>query len=143
MPKTSVSCRRNPEPRCRRRGFTLLEILVVLALVALVSGLVAPSAMNALAAARERGLVADVRALLEGLPVQAFREGRQIDVDGAALARQLELPEGWVLQVEGPLVYSDTGICSGGVVRLSAPGGATRSWRIATVSGVVAAAALP
>lgn len=146
MPRTSVCCRPSPEGG-RPSGFTLLELLVVLALVALVTGLVAPAALRGVEAARERGVAADVRALLEGLPVRAFHGGQAMELDAAALRRLLpDLPADWQLQVEPALRYGPSGVAAGATVRLTPPGRAPLDWRVAPLSGEViegAAASLP
>ena len=130
MPRTSVSCPRNPERAGPQQGYTLLELLVVLTLVALVAGVVAPAAMNALDGARERGARVDMQALLEALPVRAFREERSLALDGAALARLAGTPDGWRVQLDGDLKYAASGVAEGGSVRLLAPGGAVAAWRV-------------
>lgn len=137
MPKTSVCCRSSPE-RGRPRGFTLVELVVVLALIALATGLVTPAVVRGLTAARERAVLADVRALLEGLPVRAYQGGSALELDAAALRRLApELPEGWRLDVEAPLRYGPSGVAAGGAVRLLIPGRDATTWRIAAVSGQV------
>ena len=137
MPEISVSCR----PRLERwapRGFTLVELVVVLALVALATGIAAPAVVHGLAAARERGVRADVGVLLEGMPVRAVQRGNGLDIDSAALRRLApELPEGWRLEVDPPLRYAPNGVAAGGAVRLLIPGRDPTTWRVAAVSGRV------
>ena len=132
--------RARPVRRVGRRGFTLLEILVVLAIVALAAGLVAPIAVQGLRAAEERGVRADVQALLEALPVRAFRDARPLVLDGPGLARLAALPDGWRLQVDAPLRYDASGIADGGQVALHGPGGALLAWRVQPITGSVQAA---
>ena len=137
MPKTSVCCRSSPERR-PASGFTLLELLVVLALVALVTGMVTPALIRGLSAARERGVAVDLRVLLEGLPVRAFQSNAGLELDAPGLRRLVaELPDSWQLEVAPALRYGATGVASGGTVRLLAPGREPLAWRVVPVSGEV------
>lgn len=141
MPRISGSCLLSPETR-RRRGFSLLELLVVLVLVALTTGLVLPSFLTRMTAARESAVASELVARLEGLPVQAFQRAEAMVVDAEALRRMLpDLPADWRLQVEPALHYAAVGLSSGGTVRLTAPGRETMGWRVAPVSGEVSALA--
>jgi prepilin-type N-terminal cleavage/methylation domain-containing protein len=120
------------------RGFTLLELLVVLVLLGLVTGLVAPLAVNGLRAARERAVSAELGALLEELPVRAFAAGVAQAFDARTLTRLMgELPPGWEIRVDPVLNYSPSGVASGGEVRLVAPGGLPLRWVVRPVSGEV------
>lgn len=142
MPRIWASCLR-ASPALRDsgrgvRGFTLLELLVVLALVALVTGLVAPAAYKGLTAARERGAVADFTALLESLPMRTYRSGSDRSYDSKALTALLpELPEGWSVAAEPHLQYAATGVAAGGVARLVSPAGPVLTLRVRAVSGEV------
>lgn len=137
MPRISASCRRCPEG-AHQRGFTLLELLVVLALIALVTGMVAPAVIRGLEAARERGVAADLRALLDSLPVRAFQRGDDVVLDAAALRQLLpDLPADWRLEVTPALRYGSAGVASGGTVHLRAPGREPLAWQVLQVSGAV------
>jgi prepilin-type N-terminal cleavage/methylation domain-containing protein len=139
MPKTSASSPRSlDKQQGGPRGFTLLELLVVMALVALVAGLVAPVASNALLASRERATLSDLHALLEGLPVRSLRAGTAQSYSGETLRQLLtDMPQGWVLDAPIPLIYSDSGVASGGTVRLVAPGRPALVLRVLPISGQV------
>ena len=123
----------------RARGFTLLELLVVLLLVALAVGLVGPPVIRALDSARERGAATDMQAVLESLGVRAFQRGAALAIDGPALQAMLpELPAHWRVEVAaGALHYGPTGVSSGGEVRLIAPGRVAVAWRIVALTGEV------
>ena len=137
MPKTLAYCRPSPD-RSASRGFTLFELIVVLALMALATGLAAPAVVRGLDAARERGVVSDLRVLLEGLPVRAYQSGGGLDLDATTLRGLLpDLPEGWRLELEQPLRYAPSGVAAGGTVRLLIPGREARVWQVAAVSGQV------
>lgn len=142
MRATSAYSRRaNPERTHRAasaRGFTLLELLVVLVLLGLITGLVAPLAANGLQAARERAVSAELAALMDGLPVRAFGAAAAQTYDAQALVQLLgDLPVGWEIQVDPPLNYSASGVASGGDVSLLAPGRSPLRWRVQPVSGEV------
>jgi prepilin-type N-terminal cleavage/methylation domain-containing protein len=139
MPRISGFCLLSPEARLRR-GFSLLELLVVLMLVALTTGLVLPSFLTRITASRESAVAHDLVARLEGLPVQAFQRAESMVVDADQLRRMMpDLPADWQLHVEPALHYAAVGLSSGGTVRLTAPGRKTLVWRIAPVSGEVSA----
>ena len=141
MPKTSAYFRPSLNHPAAR-GFTLVELVVVLALVALATGLAAPALVRGLDAAHERGMRADVRALLEGMPVRAYQTGSALEIDAAALQRLLpELPQGWRLEVDAPLRYAPNGVAAGGAVRLLIPDRDPTIWQIAAISGRVDAVA--
>ncbi len=120
------------------RGFTLLELVVVMALMALAAGLVVPAAQRGLDAARERGIGSDLSAALSGLPMRAFRDGAAVSVDAPQLRKLVpDLPSDWSLVLEQPLHYTGTGVASGGLVRLQPPGRSALAWRVLPVSGEV------
>jgi Tfp pilus assembly protein FimT len=116
-------------------------LLVILVLLALATGIVVPSVVRGIEGRRERAVIADVRALLESLPVLAFRDGQPLTLDAAALNARLvareTLPEGWRLQVEPALQYGPTGLATGGAVRLLVQGRPTARWQVQPLSGMV------
>jgi len=145
MPATSVCCRRSASKglrpageRAAVRGFTLLELLVVMAILALVLGVVGPAAWRALAAAQERGAERALAARLHGLPVRAWQSGQALAVEAAELTRDLEgWPAGWVVTLDEPLQYGPDGVAKGGTVRLIVEGRPRATWRVEPLSGRV------
>lgn len=133
MQPTSASCRR-ADARARR-GFTLLELLLVMALVALLTGLVAPRMWQWVQSARLRAGTDSARASLEALPRQAFGEARRISVDAKSAA--LPLPAGWRLELSAPLVYEANGMTMGGRVRLEAEHQTVADWIVVPPAGTV------
>ena len=82
-------------------GFTLLELLVVLAILGLISGLLAPRVVGWLDAAKVRGWRNDLRVHIELLPVRAFQAGEALVVDAEFLQRDLP-PRPAALQMRLP-----------------------------------------
>ncbi|MDM4767546.1 type II secretion system protein [Pelomonas sp. SE-A7] len=118
-------------------GFTLLEMLVVLALFALAAGIVAPQAGRWLEAAQARGWRADLRARLEAQPIRAFLAGQAISLDAQQLRAELPgAPQGLRLALKRPLRYSASGAAEGGELELI-EGGRRERWLIRPVSGEV------
>lgn len=134
--RMSGSCRlRGSNPRARyrhggfgaaaARGFTLLELLIVLALISFMSAMVAPrlqGTYDAIAASGER---AEVMRQLERLPLLARAAGAAIDIpkDGAAeLGKRLALPEGWAVRPLQSLRVEAIGVCHASLVQVTGRG---------------------
>lgn len=132
----------------RQGGFTLFEMLAVMALVAIACTLLGTAATRGLAGARERQAPGELLQVLREARVQARREQRRVsvyfDVPALCYRREAQQPRclpatlQWVLQVSAtpagtqPAIhfYPD-GSSSGGNLRLRLTGGEQRidvSW---------------
>lgn len=112
-------------PRGRAPGFTLLEVLVVLALIGLLAGLTAPRLgrmHDSIRVSLERD---DVLRRLDGLGYAVYRQGRPATLraypfpgDQAETDRPpLALPPGWTLHAPEPIAFYANGACGGGIVQ--------------------------
>lgn len=129
---TSACCRLEQWRRRRRpvRGFTLLEIVLVLALLSLLAALVAPQLLRTYQSVSARGERDAVLAQLASLSLRAQALGVAFELSAETAARTLPdgqplvaLPSGWRLATERPIRFNFVGLCSGGTVRLRAPSG--------------------
>ena len=121
-----------------RHGFTLLELLVVLTLVAAVAGMVVPATVRSIEAARERAWKQALAQALEALPLQAFHSGRPLSVDVKSVQRLVaDLPEDLGIVLSAPLLYSAQGVASGATLQLKRPGKPAIIMQIEAITGQV------
>ncbi len=106
----------------RPRGFTLLEIMVALAVMALAMALVAPASFRMIGTWQESSEVSRVLKRVALLPLDARRSGRALTLEASTepgqIASLLELPEGWRFEFETPLVVHANGACEGSTATL-------------------------
>lgn len=110
----------------RAGGFTLLELLAVIAIAALVLGVSAPAMQRLYQSAQYRGAVSDIVAALNGARISAIRTGKYQDVLIDPRARNVTrgdkvqaLPENLELEVLGSRELNRDGA---GVIRFYADG---------------------
>lgn len=107
------------------RGFSLLEMLVVLAILGLAAGLVAPSLFRTVDRVQLAGEREAVQRLILGLPVFARRNGQAIVWEAETVAPApagLSWPEGWQVYPLTPLHVGANGWCSGASLEVRGPG---------------------
>jgi prepilin-type N-terminal cleavage/methylation domain-containing protein len=119
---------------CRRAdaGFTLIEIVVAAAIVGLALSFVLPrlsGMLDQLGSSMRQQRFED---RLAALGSEARRTGHTVLLRSIEPQKKpepkpaIELPSDWSLVVDPPITFSFTGVCTGGTVRLSFPGGERR-----------------
>lgn len=128
---TSASCRPS-EPGAPAGGFTLLELLIVLALIGVTAAVVVPGLARTYEAIAASGERAEVVRALEALPVAVRKAGEPLHLDpgvGGTLSSRVELPEGWTVRLMAPLRIERTGYCHSSRVAV-VRGDVTETWRM-------------
>jgi len=109
----------------RTPGYTLLEMMVVLAVLALATSLVAPASFRQLESWRRHAQAMDLLKAIATLPTAA-REGAQMLVipAGRYLGEfgGLPVPDGWTVLLDSELRVLATGACLGSTGSLSQGG---------------------
>lgn len=112
--------------RCKPRatGFTLLELVVVLALLGLATALVAPAGFRMIASWRRATEVDAALGALVALGAQAQQQGRALRLEAGPVPTKdvPGLPEGWTVVLARPLAVQANGACGGSGGELRAEG---------------------
>ena len=135
--RTSGSCRRSE--RGIARGFSLLEMLVVLAVVSIMVALVAPRLAGTVRAIATSGERAEVARQIERLPLLARRRSHALAMEAGdqLVVEGLALPDGWKVVALSPLRVAANGICQSGRLRVDG-GGNQEEWTVAAPDCTVA-----
>lgn len=118
----------------RSRGFTLVELLVVLTIAATVGALVGPNLWQSYQRANERLTVINYAHELTVIRRALMKSKRSLSVGTDELsvanvnARLPELATGWVIVANTEIFFLPTGVTNGGQIDFESPGG--RSWRL-------------
>ena len=123
-------------PRGRAQsGFTLLEMIVVMAIIGLAAATVVPALGRVVATVRYNGEVQDIANQLGRLAFRAYSSGKPMtlseDVQKSPKTAIVEMPSGWSLTIVQPIHFNAMGLCDGGSVSIIAPDGDVKSVRLA------------
>jgi len=109
----------------RTIGYTLLEMIVVLAVLALATSLVAPASFRQLESWQRHSEALDLLKGIASLPVAAREQGGLLVIPaGRHLGKfgSLAVPEGWAVLLDSELRVLPTGACLGATGSLSQGG---------------------
>ena len=96
----------------RPPGYTLLELVVVMAILAMATAIAAPTGYRMIRSWQEATQVEDVLQQLERLPGTVRASGRPLEGEPTAGIPAVVLPEGWSLRMAIPLRVLANGACS-------------------------------
>lgn len=105
--------------RMHQRGFTLLEMIVVLAILGLAAALVGPSMIRSIDTWRRSAAMDLLLDQLRALPGDARSSGKPIVISDATLASAtppLRIDSDWTLSVPEPWSVGANGVCHGGEI---------------------------
>lgn len=94
------------------RGYTLLELVVVMAILAMATAVAAPPSYRMIRSWQEATQVEDVLQQMEQLPGTVRASGRPLDGERNGEIPAIALPEGWSLRMATPLRVLANGACS-------------------------------
>ena len=103
----------------RQRGFTLLEMIVVLAILGLATALVAPAALRGIDSWRRQSELESLLDQIRALPGNARASGKPIVLSDDALKAEdapLRIAGEWTLSVPASWKVGGNGVCQGGEV---------------------------
>ncbi|WP_282276973.1 prepilin-type N-terminal cleavage/methylation domain-containing protein [Stenotrophomonas sp. PS02297] len=134
MTPTSATCPTSKPPlrHTSRNGFTLLELVVVLALLALATALVAPSGFRMIASWRRTTEVDASLQAITALSSTAAQDGRARTLEaGPVAAGSLPgLPESWQVELDAPLAVQANGACGDSRGRVRGPDGYEQPFKV-------------
>jgi len=103
------------------RGYTLLEMIVVMAILAMATALAAPPSYRMIRSWQEATQVEDVIQQLERLPSSVRTSGNPLSASADSGVKLIDLPQDWTLHLDAPLQIQANGVCSDAQGTLTTP----------------------
>lgn len=101
-----------------QKGFTLIELMVVLIIMALMSALVLPKFPAIYEKFLDKGDRDAFNQSLASLGVKAYTQQKQITLNQTTASQLLEIPSGWEIKIDEPIIYRANGVCLGGTINV-------------------------
>jgi len=98
-------------------GFSLIEMIVVLVLLGLVSGMAVPRLTKLFDSLQTQNQINDIKNTIQGAPLDAYINGHSLNLS-EYLQQSAVVPDGWELAFPQPILIKANGICLGGDMRL-------------------------
>jgi len=117
-----------------QKGFTLLELLVVLVIIGMAASFSGPQLWKLYAKAQERSVIQSFASSLRALRMDILHSGRSLEIgavsenDTNESTRLPALPDGWVLQKSTLLRLLSTGATNGGSFEFRSP--SEKQWQL-------------
>lgn len=105
-----------------RRGFTLLEMVVVLSILGLATAIAVPSVLHSIDTWQRRGEVEAVLDQIRGLPAAARTQGHDLVISRETLSADnapIRAGEGWTLTTGQSWRVRHNGVCDGGDIEIA------------------------
>lgn len=121
LARSPRACSRPDGSASRAAGFTLLEMIVVLAILGLATAMVAPAAIRGIDSWRRQSELDSLLDQIRALPGEARGRGRAITLDDESLKAStppLRVAPEWTLGVPKAWSVSANGVCGGGEVTI-------------------------
>ncbi len=113
----------------KHRGFTLLEMLVVLALIGVMAGLALPNFSRFLESFTNSSRWSAIEREIADLPYQVFSAGVALRFDANSATQRLPaIPSDWRVEVSAPILYRESGWCEGGRLAIVSAAGERRDY---------------
>jgi len=127
--------------KSKAQGFTLIEMIAVLTIVALISGVAIPAMQRWFDSISERAQLTAVSVQFQRLSARTALLSQTLRLNRTNWKTKLAdgedvlaLPDGWSLTSDKPVVFFYSGICEGGVIELLNPQKAIVKLNIAPLS---------
>lgn len=111
----------DPQRRSREAGYSLLEVVVVVAIVAVSMTLSSPSLIRMIERTEARNVLKSIDVTMTDMRVESYSRAQSLTSEAIRQRLQAEMPEDWNVVVGEELSMSARGFCSGGSLVVTSP----------------------